>query len=112
MIRPFRSIQLELAPPIPIIHEFRLLVLFQHASLEDKNIHLGSHKATVAILYRANDRLASHIKARVYDNGATGLLAKRFDDLPVEGIVFAPHSLDARGIIHMSDRRDLRARDV
>ena len=66
-MRAPQSIWSELLSPIDLLIKLRLLALIEHACLQHEKIHLGAHKASVAIFERADNGLAANVKAGVHD---------------------------------------------
>src|SRR5437764_580863 len=106
------SIKFELSLPIRLFHKLRLLALIEHTRLEHQVIHLGPHEATITVLRRADDWLATHIETGIDNHRTAGAPAKRFYDFPIERIRFTPDSLNPRRVINVSDRWNFGPRNV
>src|SRR2546421_3895604 len=98
-----KSIKFELRLPIDLLFKPWLLALIEHACFQHQIIHLSAHKTAITVLWRANNRLASHIETGIDHHWTAGATVKSFNDFPVQGIRFTPDSLDSRRIINVSD---------
>src|SRR5882724_9564741 len=107
-----RSVKFESRLPVFSVISRRLFLFIEHASFQRQEIHRRSHEAAIAIFRGANDWLAAHVEAGVYDHRTACLLSKGFNDLPVKRIRLAPHGLYARGVVDVRDGGNFRSLDV
>src|SRR6185369_1680169 len=69
---------------LPLTSLHRLPILTQHEVLQHQIVHLSPHETPVTVFGGADDRLATHVEARVYDHGTTGEFIEGLDDVPVK----------------------------
>src|SRR5262249_9168819 len=73
------SIQLELREvrlARGLVGFLRKVLLVQHAVFEHQQVHVGASEAAVGVLRRADDRLATHVEARVDEHRTAGHLVE------------------------------------
>src|SRR5438876_6826976 len=90
------SVKLKLGTPIDLVCKSWLVFLIQNTSFQHEKVHFRPHEATVAVFGSADNRLAAHVETSVDDDRTPSLLAKSFDDFPVERIRFPSDGLNAR----------------
>ena len=73
-----------------------------------QHVDVRGHEGLIRLLRRADDRIPSEVDARIHDHGAAGLLAIPHEELVVETVALRVDRLDARGIVDVGDRRQLR----
>ena len=61
---------------------------------------------------RADDRLASYVERGIDDHPATREFFEALDHAVVVRVVVGVHRLDPRAVVHVGNRRDVRARHV
>ena len=83
------------------------MILAQQEAFQNEVVNIRAHETTIAVGWSANDRLASHVEARIHDDWATRSPPKSLDDLPVQRIAFASHRLNSRRTVDVCDSRNL-----
>src|SRR5690606_28165569 len=66
----------KLLPPVSIILKHGLLTFIQYTIAQNQIIHLCTHEAAIGILQSTDNRLTPHVKGRVHQHCAAGLLLK------------------------------------
>ena len=83
--RPGALIQIELTDMLVFGYSVLdgLLVFDEYMILQNQNIHLCCHKASIGILGSVNNGFTSHIETCIYNNSRTCLLIEFFDEAVV-----------------------------
>src|SRR5215471_5739312 len=105
------SIELEgifVAPP----EAFRLIVLPQETIPDGQDLDLRPHETAEGILRGAHDGLSAHVEARVHEDGAAGARLEGREQRVELWIGLPVHGLQARGVVHVRHRGDVRSRYV
>src|SRR5271155_1327429 len=90
-----------------------ILPCFIEKAIADcQRIDRGSHKASPRVFGRARDRLATHVEAGVYEDRASCALTEGAEQRMVACVGLAMHGLNARRIINVRDRGNLRPHGV
>ena len=98
--------------PIRVPNQRSLLTLVEQPIFQDQHIHLGTHEAAIRVLWGADDRVASHVKGGVHENGASCLGLKRLVQSVIARIRFLMNGLDTSGVIKMCHRGNVRPRHI
>src|SRR5436189_3562929 len=64
----YLSIQVELALPVDVARQRRLVGFSQDERVQDEDVHLRAHEAEIGVLRGADERLAAHVEARVHEH--------------------------------------------
>ena len=90
----------------------RLRRLVEQERAEHEIVDVRPHEAAIRVLRRADDRLAADVERGVDEHAAAGARLERLDQVVVAGVRLACHGLDARRVVDVRDRRDVRPRHV
>src|SRR5262249_35248594 len=89
-----------------------LVLLAEEAVAHSQCLDLGSHEAAERVFRGAHDRLAADVEAGVDNYRTTGALLKGRDQRVVPGISLPVNGLDARRVVDVSHRGNVRARNI
>ena len=100
----------EFEPVLVVKPELGILVFFVHDAVADhQHFNFRAHKARKSITWTTNDRFPTDIKARIDEYRTAGQLFERGNQSMITRISIGMDRLDARRVVHMRHRRDIRA---
>src|SRR4051794_15038023 len=103
-----RSVRLELVLVVPD-SRLILVLLAEHAISDGKQVDVCSHEAAECVLWRAHNRLPTHVKARINQNWAAGTRLEAGEERVEQQVGFGVDRLHARRIIHVCNGRNIGA---
>ena len=90
-----------------------ILTRFVYKAIADcQGIDRGSHEASPRVFWCAHDGLAAHVETGIDEDRASGAFPERTKQGMVEWVSLAMHGLNARRVVYVRDRRNLRPQRV